>query len=115
VGFKNELIGQSNFPHRPSRPTCRRAWPILSLPAGSLGRLGNSVPARPPPAGICRQPFGLGKVESWAYAGARTGCGFAISRIAQGGHLAGCRVHRAVGSTPGRQPLTVFRCNFTLS
>jgi hypothetical protein len=36
VGFKNELIGQSNFPHRPSHPTCRRAWPILGLPAGSL-------------------------------------------------------------------------------
>jgi hypothetical protein len=29
VGFENELIGQSNLPHQPSRPTCRRAWPIL--------------------------------------------------------------------------------------
>src|SRR6266550_4219544 len=29
VGFENELIGQSNLPHQPSRTTCRRAWPIL--------------------------------------------------------------------------------------
>src|SRR5216684_2807517 len=45
VGFKNELIGQSDFPHRPSRPTCRRAWPVLSLPAGSWD--ASKIPSRP--------------------------------------------------------------------
>ena len=49
VGFENELIGQSNFPHQPSPATCRRAWPILPNRQVLSGRLGNSVPDRPPP------------------------------------------------------------------
>jgi hypothetical protein len=45
VGFENELISQTNFPHQPSsrRPSRAANFPIR---AGSPGRLGN----RPKPA-----------------------------------------------------------------
>jgi hypothetical protein len=34
MGFENELIGQSNFPHQPIIAICHRARPILKHPAG---------------------------------------------------------------------------------
>jgi hypothetical protein len=91
VGFKNELIGQSNSPIGPRARHAVARGPFLAC-RQVLGTSWKFRPTRPPPAGICRQPFGLGKVESWARAGAPTGRGFAISRIAQGERLAGCRV-----------------------
>src|SRR5580704_15171316 len=48
VGFENELIGQSNFPHWPSPRRPLRAWPIF-LYRQVPRRLGNLVPNRPPP------------------------------------------------------------------
>src|ERR1700755_276404 len=48
VGFENELISQSNFPHRPPRRSPPRAWPIF--PYGRFPETPwNSVPDRPPP------------------------------------------------------------------
>ena len=45
VGFENELIGQTNFPHQPRREVPSRVANFY-LSAGSPGRLGN----RPGPA-----------------------------------------------------------------
>jgi len=46
VGFENELIGQTNFPHQPSCEVPSRAANFFPVRAGSPGRLGN----RPGPA-----------------------------------------------------------------
>jgi hypothetical protein len=71
VGFKNELIGQSNSPLGPRARHAVARGPFLACRQVLLGQL--ETPSRPGRlrAGICRQPSEIGKVESWAYADAR--------------------------------------------
>jgi hypothetical protein len=71
MGFEYELIGQLNFPHAIARDLPPRVADFFLTGRFSQDALENLVPDRPPPAGICRQPNGLGKVESWASAQAR--------------------------------------------
>jgi hypothetical protein len=80
MGFKNELIGQSNFP--PSAIAALRGWLIFPNRQVLPKRLGKYRPGRLR-LRICRQRAGLRKAESWA-TGEAKGSGFAISRIAQG-------------------------------
>src|SRR3954470_3220482 len=67
MGFENELISQTKFPHQPSREVPSR---VANFPcrAGSPGRSWKPSRACRLRAGICRQRRGLGKVESWASA-----------------------------------------------
>jgi hypothetical protein len=44
MGFENELIGQSNFPHQPIIAICHRARPILKHPAGFFQTSWKSYP-----------------------------------------------------------------------
>src|ERR1700681_746616 len=70
VGFENELISQSNFPHQPSPRRPHRGWPILLI-----GRFSptpwNSLRTGRLRAGICRQRPSLRKAERLAYRQAR--------------------------------------------
>jgi hypothetical protein len=80
VGFENELIGQTNFPHQPSCEVPSRVANFF-LFGQALPDVLETVPDLPPPAGICRQRQGLGKAESSARLGARAGSKSAISRM----------------------------------
>src|SRR3979411_443814 len=114
VGFENELIGQSNLPHQPrARLAVVRGQSLLT---GRCSKHpGNPVPDLPPPAGICRQPRGLGKVQSWASAGSikKRGCVVGLHERSVWPVTGYVRVSRFMPH--GKPPLTVFRCNFTLS
>ena len=115
VGFENELIGQSNFPHQPS-PRSPLARGQFFRPAGSPGRLGNPVPDRPPPGrnmpSTARFTQG-GKLGISGRADARPDAPLVewptgTYRPVAGGFGSPSR-------PPGKQPLTVFRCNLTFS
>src|SRR5258708_33728467 len=81
MGFENELIGQSDFPRRPSPRRDIAGGYFFKNRQVLPKRLGKSRPGRLR-LRICRQRAGLGKAESWA-TGEAKGSGFAISRMAR--------------------------------
>src|SRR6202048_3002384 len=110
VGFENELIGQSNFPHQPS---LARYAAIAIFPNRQvlLRRLGNRPGPPPPGANMPSTPCLVqgGKLGMRGVAWSR---GLAISRIAQGPYEMGCATaSAALLGDPGKSSLTVFRRN----
>jgi hypothetical protein len=110
VGFENELIGQSNFPHQPS---LARYAAIAIFPNRQvlLRRLGNRPGPPPPGANMPSTPCLVqgGKLGMRGVAWSR---GLAISRIAQGPYEMGCATASvALLGDPGKSSLTVFRRN----
>src|SRR5258708_38261589 len=108
MGSENELIGQSDFPRRPSPRRDIAGGYFFKNRQVLPKRLGKSRPARLR-LRICRQRAGLGKAESWA-TGEAKGSGFAISRmapardgIASPDAFRGPKIqkHRSAGRPPG--------------
>src|SRR5207248_11407537 len=95
LGFENELIGQTKFPHQPSSRGAPRARLIFTSPAGSSPDVLEPVPDCRLLGGICRQREELGKVESWAdrRCGQRDECAISrtcSSRLIERPHAQGC-------------------------
>jgi hypothetical protein len=108
VGFKNELIGQSNFPHQPRHAKSLSRVANFPEPAGFPDAL--EIPSRTGRlrAGICRQRPGLGKAESWLWAAAGTDADAPLVALREG-------LLTALRVPSGKQPLTVFSRNFMFS
>jgi hypothetical protein len=114
VGFENELISQSKFPHQPS-PRC----PIAAGQSFLTGRFSRASWNSPREAAASTAEYAANgppyaRRKGW-YCCKRPSFHFAISRMARGqedwiGQLAAGQLFEATVRS-GKKSLTVFRCN----